>query len=146
MNFEKRSPWVVLGIAFPSNKPEAKRAFASRSRQLARGADMVWTQEDLGWADAAITLAHDEPTASVAYYRIPANPDLFRGADEGDLFVPEPQPIARTTGSVDFEALDARCAQAATDELRGWLENLTLNPEFDLYDDPETDEPDGANA
>ena len=132
MNVEKRSPWVVLGIPFPASKAEANRAFARRSREVRKTADLPWGQEDLSWALAQITLAEEDPESTVGHFRVPADPGVFERPTADDLFVPAPQPITRRTQPAPPDALDDACARAGVEALRAFLSAF----ESDLIDDP----------
>ena len=136
MNVEKRSPWVVLGIPFPATKAEANRAFARRSRTLRRNSDLPWTQEDLSWALAQITLAEENPESTIEHFRVPADPGVFERPGPDDLFVPAPEPIARRTEPAAPDALNKACARAAVDALRVFLSALDADPIPDPYARP----------
>ena len=130
---DRRSPWVMLGIPYPSSRAAANRAFARRSRQLRRDPNASWSQEDLSWALGAITLAEDDPDATVDYYRIPADPGVFDHPNPHDLFVVEPRPMPRTTAPSDPTSLDPLCVDAVTSAVREYLAAIQPNPEFDPY-------------
>jgi hypothetical protein len=133
VSIEKRSPWVVLGIPFPASKAEANRAFARRSRALRKAEDLPWTQEDLSWALAQITLAEEKPESTVDHFRVPADPDVFERPRPANLFVPAPLPIPRRTEPAPPSVLRAACRRTAVDELRGFLVSFTANPDHDPY-------------
>jgi hypothetical protein len=140
MSVDKRSPWVVLGIPFSADRAAAKRAFVRRSRQLRANADLPWTEEDVTWAEAALTLAVEQPDATVGYFRVPATPEIFERPREGELFVPESRPSPRRTQTAAHDVLDEECAQLAITKLGDWLESLQPEPAFDPYAQPIADE------
>lgn len=133
MSVEKRSPWVVLGIPFPAGKAEANRAFARRSRALRRQTELPWTQEDLSWALAQVTLAEENPESTVEHFRVPADPGVFERPGADDLFVPAPRPITRRTKSAAPDDLDPPCARAAIELLREFLRDNEPDPTADPY-------------
>lgn len=136
---EKRSPWVVLAIPFPSDKATAKRAFSRRSRMLRRDPGFPWSQEDLSWAEAEITLSEEHPESTVDHYRVPADPGAFERPLPGELFVPDARPIARRTDLLspsDLAELDAACEQQVLESARAWSAALQPDLEYDPYGQP----------
>ena len=92
---QRHSPYLILGVDFGATAVEANKAFARRVAALAEG-DLPFGQEELNWAQTQFR-QHGELRRSLRYLRAPIGAARPPEVQEGTLFRPAPEPMARRT-------------------------------------------------
>ncbi len=110
---ERRNPYIILGRDYGIGADEARRAFAGRVRAIRSNEDPPFSLEDLTWALHAIEHPEKDSAASIEFFRVPANRATLATARPGELFAPEPRPLARRTRPVDSDELNQLGVEAA---------------------------------
>jgi hypothetical protein len=126
MTDKRRSPYLVLGLAFGASKGDAAKAFARATRRLRRTPDAPYDIEDLNWALHAVEQRIDDPGTSIDDYRMPADPSVYDVPTGTGLLNPGVAPLERRTAASsagDLEAVKANVirevASAIAEEIKG---------------------------
>ena len=83
MSDRRRSPHLILGLAFGASKSDAARAFAQATRRLRSMPDPPFDLEDLNWALHAIEQRDEDPGSSIDEFRVPADASAYDVAQQG---------------------------------------------------------------
>src|SRR4051794_40501289 len=113
MDADRRNPYLILGLPYGAAPDDARRAFAQKVRSVRRTDDSIFTVEDLTWALHQIEQATEDATASVQFFRVPANRATLPAARPGELFAPRASSLPRTSTTTAQPEIDALGVDAA---------------------------------
>src|SRR4051812_24063944 len=117
MTTERISPYLILGIDYGTALDEAREAFAMKVRAVRADSSLPFDVADLTWALNEVEHATEDPSASIEFFRVPANRASFPETQPGELFNPVAEALERRTPAVSAEERDALLARATIVEL-----------------------------
>lgn len=135
MSDKRRSPYLVLGVAFGASKGEAAKAFARATRRLRQMPDAPYDIEDLNWALHAVEQRIDDPASSIDDYRMPADPDVYVAPTGTGLLNPGVTPLERrspASSPSDLEVVRASAIREVAAAIANEVEGAPL-PALHLY-------------
>ena len=102
MDTDRRNPYIILGVDYGADKSAAAVGFAQATRRIRNDPSGPFSLEDATWALHQVEQAAEDPSNSVGWYRVPADPEAYGfGAEEGIL---RPAPINLPRRSTDSTA------------------------------------------
>jgi len=94
---DRRNPYLILGLPYGSDRADATKAMARRSRIARREPEFPYSLEDLTWALNQIEAQIDDPTSSLDTYRVPADPSVLDLPPGPGILRPPPVRMERRT-------------------------------------------------
>lgn len=145
MDVDRRNPYLILGLPYGASAEDAQRAFARKVRSVRRNDSSLFTVEDLTWALHAIEHVVEEASASVDFFRVPANRATLAAPRPGELFAPTTSALARRSPATerrDLEGLGIEAAHQVAVELLANADPTEVgNPYAQSFDEGGTSVP-----
>jgi hypothetical protein len=134
---ERRNPYLILGLPYGATRGEARRAAASRVKELRRRSGALYSTEDVTWALHQVEQVIDEPLTGVDVFRVPAAPGILDAPSGHGLFHPQAVPMTRRTEPMTDEEFREIRHRAVVAVSKGVL--ATLGPHVQCWP-PQPDE------